>query len=355
MQPRTKRRIRIVAAATVISAALGAWFARRSDDWTGATLALGIVTGGLCGLVLSSLEALLSRPGVALSRRLPFLAELVLRTTAYGAVFVAAIYAAAVLVGAWGVDLPPDSAVASRPTLAFSAGAALLINLVFMLRAVLGPGAIVSLLLGRYRRPREERRVVLFLDLRGSTGLAERMGDAAFLGLLNRIAYDITDPILAAGGEIYRYVGDGIIVTWRAHGASEAAAIACVFAIADLLARRRADYEREFHAAPQLRAALHAGPLVLGEMGDVKREIVMLGDVMNTAARLEEACRATGQDVIASGAVLEGVTLPPGIVARSLGPMALRGKTEAIELFALARATAVPERAAAPYPAGSPP
>jgi len=79
-------------------------------------------------------------------------------------------------------------------------------------------------------------------------------------------------------------------------------------------------------------------------MGDVKREIVMLGDVMNTAARLEEACRATGQDVIASGAVLDGVTLPPGIVARSLGPMALRGKAEPIELFALTRAAVPPRR-----------
>jgi adenylate cyclase len=341
MQPRTKRQIRIIAATAVVSAALGAWFARRSAEWTGVTLALGIITGGLCGTVLPLLELVAGRTAVL--RRLPLLAELALRTAAYGAVFVAAIHTAAALVGAWGATLPPEASVATQPALLFSTLAALAFNIVFMLRAVLGPGAFVSLLLGRYRRPREERRIVLFLDLRSSTGLAERMGDAAFLGLLNRIAYDIGDPILAAGGEIHRYVGDEVIVTWResgpesgrAHGGS--AAIACVFAIADLLARRRTDYEREFHAAPRLRAALHAGHLVVGEMGDIKREIVLLGDVMNTTARIEEACRTTGEDVIASGAVLDGATLPPGVAARSLGPMALRGKAEPIELFALTR------------------
>jgi adenylate cyclase len=340
MQPRTKRQIRIIAATAVVSAALGAWFARRSADWTGATLALGIVTGGLCGTVLPLFELAATR--TAFLRRLPLLAELALRTAAYGAVFVAAIHTAAALVAAWGVTLPPEASVATRPALLFSTLAALAFNVVFMLRAVLGPGAFVALLLGRYRRPREERRIVLFLDLRGSTGFAERMGDVAFLGLLNRIAYDIGDPILAAGGEIHRYVGDEIIVTWRepgpARGASEAAAVACVFAITDLLTRHRADYEREFRAAPRLRAALHAGPLVVGEMGDIKREIVLLGDVMNTAARIEEACRTTGEDIIASAAVLDGVTLPPGVAARSLGPMSLRGKAEAIELFALTRA-----------------
>ena len=207
MQPRTKRQIRIVVAATLVSAALGAVFTRRSPDWTAATLAVGVVTGALCGVVLPTFEFLVTRS--AALRRLPLLVELALRTVGYGAVFVAAIHAAAALVGAWGVPLPPDAGVATRPALLFSTLAALAFNLVFMLRAMLGPGAILSLLVGRYRRPREERRIVLFLDLRGSTGLAERMGDVAFLGFLNRITYDITDPILAAGGEIYRYVGDG--------------------------------------------------------------------------------------------------------------------------------------------------
>ena len=113
----------------------------------------------------------------------------------------------------------------------------------------------------------------------------------------------------------------------------------CAFAIEDALAGRRADYLRAFGGAPHLRAALHAGPLVIGEMGDVKREIVMLGDTMNTAARIEGICRTTGRDYIVSEQAVRAVgALPPGLRAESLGPMPLRGKQTDIELFALSRA-----------------
>ncbi len=322
---------------TVLSAALGALVGRR--ELTGVTLALGATIGGLCGAILASLEVFLTTPAGAALRRLPLLVVLVLRTAAYGIVFVAAIHGAGALFRWLGAALPPDAGTATQSTLLISAGIALGINLVMLMRAMLGGRTLLWLLVGYYSRPRAERHVVLFLDLQGSTALAERIGDTAFHGFLNRVAYDVTDPILASGGTIYRYVGDEIIVTWPfARGVRDAACIAAVFAVNDALARRRGEYERVFGAAARLRAALHAGPLVVGEMGDVKREIVMLGDVMNATARIAEQGRATGEDVIASSAVIAGLALPRGVVARSLGTAALRGKAEAVELFALARA-----------------
>ncbi len=74
-------------------------------------------------------------------------------------------------------------------------------------------------------------------------------------------------------------------------------------------------------------------------MGDAKREIVLLGDTMNTASRIEEACRTTGHDYIASGALLPALSPPPaGVHVTPLGPTPLRGKAETVELFALAPA-----------------
>jgi len=73
-------------------------------------------------------------------------------------------------------------------------------------------------------------------------------------------------------------------------------------------------------------------------MGDVKREIVMLGDTMNTAARIEGACRSTGQAVLASAEALARTLLPAGLRAESIGSVDLRGKSTGMELFALARA-----------------
>ena len=74
-------------------------------------------------------------------------------------------------------------------------------------------------------------------------------------------------------------------------------------------------------------------------MGDLKREIVMLGDTMNTAARIEEMCRVTGRESIASEAVLRAVgPLPPRVHAEALGEIALRGKEGDVRLSALTRA-----------------
>jgi len=76
-------------------------------------------------------------------------------------------------------------------------------------------------------------------------------------------------------------------------------------------------------------------------MGDVKREIVLLGDTMNTTARIESTCRSTGYDYIAStSAMPEPGTLPPGVLAEKLGPVELRGKLQVVELFGLKRTAA---------------
>ena len=88
---------------------------------------------------------------------------------------------------------------------------------------------------------------------------------------------------------------------------------------------------------PRFRAALHLDTVVAGEMGAFKQEIVFLGNGMNTASRIEQACRATGHPVLASRALVEAADLPPGVAATSLGPVALRGKQVPLELVALER------------------
>src|SRR5260370_23492970 len=57
----------------------------------------------------------------------------------------------------------------------------------------------------------------------------------------------------------------------------------------EALAQASTQFEREFGAASRIRGSLHFGPVIVGEIGDVKRAIVFNGDVMNTAARLEES------------------------------------------------------------------
>jgi adenylate cyclase len=295
----------------------------------------GLVSGA-AGFVITVFEMAVQGPGRAVLQKLPFSLLFALRTLVYGAVFSGMPALAQALVA----TLSPSPAMTRALGLGLgkSIMLALAFNTLFAARALLGPRTLIAFAMGRYHRPRREQRLVLFLDLRGSTGLAERLGDLEFHRFLNHLVGDLSDPVAEADGEIYRYVGDEFIVTWNG-GESGGAAVTCLFAIEDTLARRSADYAAQFGAVPRLRGALHAGPLVVGEMGEVKREIVILGDTMNTAARILEVCRDTGRDHIASAAALAAVaTLPPGLKAEPLGSTQLRGKAERIELFAIVRA-----------------
>src|SRR5690606_24471392 len=163
--------------------------------------------------------------------------------------------------------------------------------------------------------------------LAGSTATAERVGNARFHRLLNDVIMDLTEPVLEAGGEIHAYVGDEVIVTWPlARGLEDAACIRCCLDIQQRLADRAPAYRQAYGAAPRLRMALHAGPVMAGEMGDVRRQIVFLGDAVNAAARLEQACRDFDRDILISEALLGRLDLPEGVRVDPLGPIPLRGR-----------------------------
>jgi adenylate cyclase len=110
----------------------------------------------------------------------------------------------------------------------------------------------------------------------------------------------------------------------------------------DRLARRAPAYEREFGAAVAFRAGLHCGPVVTGEMGTIRKEIVFLGDTVNTAARIQDFCRQTGDRVLASADLIDRLALPPGVAKRSLGDLRLRGKESEVALYALTKSSPTP-------------
>ncbi len=218
---------------------------------------------------------------------------------------------------------------------------AFVVNLLIEINRLLGQNVLANFVAGRYHRPREEERVFLFVDLIGSTRIAERIGPVRFHALLNDFFVDLSEPIQAARGQIYTYVGDEVIVTWPlAVGVERARCLTCYFDMLDYLADRKDAYLRKYGVAPEFRAALHCGLVVVGEMGDQKQEIVVLGDTVNTTARLEEACRDLGQPVLMSADLRHRLHLPADIDAQSLGSIELRGRQAPVEVFAPRRSEA---------------
>ena len=204
---------------------------------------------------------------------------------------------------------------------------------------MIGTNALRYFLGGRYHRPTAEERIFLFLDLEGSTALAERLGSARYFELLRRFVDDLTDPVVASRGEIYQYAGDEVVVTWRlAEGARDGNCVRCYFWAREAVDRGSARYTREFGAVPRFRAGLHGGVVTAGELGDLRRQIAYVGDILNTAARLEEYATRMGLDLVISGALLRRLALPPGVEARLCGELALRGKEAAVAAYSLTEA-----------------
>jgi class 3 adenylate cyclase len=214
----------------------------------------------------------------------------------------------------------------------------LLLGAAFELSRLIGSRVLLNVILGRYRRPTREERVFLFLDLVGSTSLAESMGELRMHDLLTRFFFDIDEAILAHDGEVHAYVGDEVIVTWRvAARMSERRYLDCFFAIQDRIAEKADLYRREFGLVPMFRAGLHAGPVVISECGDSRRQIAYFGDTMNVAARLQERCKEVGHALLVSADLLRLVRSGSDLVVEALGPTQLRGRAAAVEVFAVDR------------------
>jgi len=212
------------------------------------------------------------------------------------------------------------------------------VGAIYEMVRLVGGRVLVNVMLGRYRRPTREERVLLFLDLIGSTTLAEQMGELRVQELLTRFFYDIDDAIVAHGGEVHAYVGDEVIVTWPVAAGPERRPIDCVFAIQDRITELADRYVREFGLVPNFRAGLHAGPVVISECGDSRPQVAYFGDTMNVTARLQERCKEAGRSLLVSGDLLRLMDAGHDIAVEPLGATQLRGRKAEVEVFALARA-----------------
>jgi len=196
-----------------------------------------------------------------------------------------------------------------------------------------GPGVLWKLITGRYYHPREEERVFMFLDLKSSTAIAEKLGHRQFFEFLRDVYQDITAPVAEYGGEIYQYVGDEVVLAWTPErGSSNANAVRCFFAIEEALDARRQDYLGTFDVAPTFKAGIHVGAATVGEIGVLKKDIVYSGDVLNATARIQGECNRYRVSLLASEDLLAMVAASDAFHAVSIGELTLRGRSKPLSL-----------------------
>lgn len=208
-------------------------------------------------------------------------------------------------------------------------------------QSFIGHGVLRNFFTGRYHTPQEEERIFMFLDMKSSTTIAERMGHVKYFGLLNRYYADMTEAITASSGEICQYVGDEVVITWTlSDGLRDNDCLECFFRIKQRLESQAQQYQRSFGRVPGFKAGLHFGHVTTGEIGTVRKDIVFSGDVMNTTARIQSLCNENGVDLLISAALLDKLSLNGDYLVREIGVRELKGKDEKVKLYTVAKRAA---------------
>jgi len=209
-----------------------------------------------------------------------------------------------------------------------------LTQLFLVIRDQYDPNVFFRFLTGRYFTPKREDRIFMFMDIKSSTAIAEQIGEIEYFNFLNETFQVASEGIIARKGEIYQYIGDEIVISWEHKtGLSNANCIQCFFEITENLEEQKDYFIDKYGVAPVFKAGLHSGFVTAGELGNVKKEIVYSGDVLNTASRIQSLCNKLNVRILCSSTLAN--QLPIKSLNKSvfnLGTHLLRGKQTEVEL-----------------------
>lgn len=212
----------------------------------------------------------------------------------------------------------------------------LLIAFINQVNKKYGPGVLVPLLLGRYRTPREEEKIFMFMDLKSSTVTAERLGHLKYSAFIRDCFADVNEVLYPFKAQVYQYVGDEIVVMWPvSEGLREWSCVKFFFAVVEQLKIRRGYYLGRYGLLPAFKAGMHMGKVTAVEIGEIKKDIAYHGDTLNTAARIQSICNEYGSDFLASGHVIQHLGKNEFFRLHRLGSIALKGKSENTELISI--------------------
>jgi len=190
-----------------------------------------------------------------------------------------------------------------------------------------------------FLKPKEEKRIILFIDLKDSTPIAEKLGHKKYFFFIRDFIHHISLALLEYDGLIYQYVGDEVVLTWNIkHGLENANCLKTFFMFKENLISKSDHYLKTYGVVPKFKAGMHLGNVVCAQIGDTKRQIVYNGDVVNTASRIQDQCKKYQRDCLVSGDLFKQLRNYNGLTWERVDTVALRGKENAVELYSVTAA-----------------
>lgn len=205
-----------------------------------------------------------------------------------------------------------------------------------LLETYVGPRAGRRILEGEITRGSGEtlRAAIWYTDLRGFTRLSQHTPLDRLLAVLNRYFDIVGDAVTAHGGEILKFIGDGVLAVFPLE-TGEACTRAYEAALATCRGMREWNEERRAYGESPIGfgLALHVGDVLWGNVGTATRlDFTVVGPAVNVAARLEELSKALGHQIVLSEAFVDGCTEARSRLVR-LGRFALRDVDRSLEVY----------------------
>jgi len=210
------------------------------------------------------------------------------------------------------------------------------INFLLIMKNKVGHSVFIPIIFGKYHQPKEENRIFLFIDLKSSTRAAEQLGHRKYSLLIQDCFRDISDLVVKYEGAIYQFVGDEVVITWKAKKKNHYQnSVLLFFAYQKYLASRADFYKEKYGAAPLFKAAVNSGKVMVAEVGGgVKSEIAYHGDVLNSASRMIELCTLYQKELILSHGIMQNIDSDSKDLSFDFqGELQLRGKNRKIKIY----------------------
>lgn len=190
---------------------------------------------------------------------------------------------------------------------------------------------------GTLNKPRTEKRIFMFIDMKSSVTIAEKLGHKKFSYLVQDVFNDLA-IVENYSGAIYQYLGDGAIISWDLkRGLRNNNCIKAFYAFQRVIERRLIIYRNLYEGIePEFKAGLHLGDIMVLQVGRFKRDISYNGDTLNTTARIESKCNDLKSNLLISGILYERLKNQDEfsfLEQKDKDKLKLKGKKQAIQIY----------------------
>ncbi len=197
----------------------------------------------------------------------------------------------------------------------------------------IGVGNFLHWLTGTLNKPRVEKRIFMFIDMKSSVTIAEKLGHKKFSYLVQDVFSDLA-IVENYHGAIYQYLGDGAIISWDLkRGLRNNNCIKAFFAFQKVIQGKIRFYDTFYGIKPEFKAGMHVGEIMVLQVGQFKRDISYNGDTLNTTARIESMCNQYKQSLLISGVLYETLRNPEEFNTKELETIKLKGKSRGIQIY----------------------